>query len=204
MAIHTHDSHTTRKTCFVRRRRTLPLLVALSGSSRALVSRCRGDVEVVSRLMSSSVSRLSSLMGRVRMSRCVEVCRGLCRGVSRACRGAECQGVEGVCLEAKHTAAQQYCLYTIQLLHIQFPTELPHWVCLFIPSTTVFLLLGCSLWCCLLKLGGSRPAVAGPRGRRPSVHKAVDGPKPKKEVSSHFPAGTAMLRGSRCSSGSNF
>ena len=84
----------------------------------------------------------------------VEVCRGVSRimsrgveGVSRACRGAECQGVEGVCLEAKHTAAQQYCLYTIQLLHIQFRTELPHWVCLFIPSTTVFLLLGCSLWC---------------------------------------------------------
>ena len=63
---------------------------------------CQGveviDVQVVSRLMSSSVSRLSSLMGCVRMSRGVEGCRGLCRGVSRACRGSECQGVEGVCL----------------------------------------------------------------------------------------------------------
>ena len=57
--------------------------------SRALVSRCRGDVKVVSRLMSSSVSRLSSLMGCVSMSRCVEVCRGHVEGlsvkVSRVC-----------------------------------------------------------------------------------------------------------------------
>ena len=33
MAIHAHDSHTRRKICFVRLRRTLPLLVVLSGSS---------------------------------------------------------------------------------------------------------------------------------------------------------------------------
>ena len=55
--------------------------------ARALVSRCRGDVKVVSRLMSSSVSRLSSLMGCVRMSRCVEVCRGVSRCVEGMSRG---------------------------------------------------------------------------------------------------------------------
>ena len=77
----------------------------------------------------------------------------VCRGVSRACRGAECQGVEGVCLEAKHTAEQQYCLYTIQLLHIQFPTELPHWVCLFIPSIH-HRLLTVRLQLVVFKLGG--------------------------------------------------
>ena len=111
---------------------------------RALVSRCRGDVKVVSRLMSSSVSRLSSLMGCVRMSRGVEGCRGLCRGVSRACRGSECQGVEGVCLWRpnirlnNNTVCIRYSCCTYSFLQ---------WVCLFIPSTTVFLLLGCSLWC---------------------------------------------------------
>ena len=85
-------------------------------------------------------------------------------------------------MEAKHTAEQQYCLYTIQLLHIQFPTELPHWVCLFIPSTTVFLLLGCSLWCSSLGGRGQPSPVLEAVG--PKLHKAVDGPEPEEEVSS--------------------
>ena len=50
-------------------------------------------VEVVSRLMSSSVSRLSSLMGCVGMSRCVEVCRG---GVEGGVEGCVEGGVEGL------------------------------------------------------------------------------------------------------------
>ena len=116
--------------------------------SRALVSRCRGDVKVVSRLMSSSVSRLSSLLGCVGMSRCVELCRGLCRGVSRG-------HVEGLSVKvsrgcvSRPNMKQTHTRYIHHIrygsMHIHFLTKLPHWACFFIPTTTIFLLLGCSL-----------------------------------------------------------
>ena len=52
-------------------------------------------------------------------------------------------------------------VYTIQLLHIQFPT-------VGVPLHPLHhRLLTVRLQLVVLKLGGSRPAVAGPRGRRP-------------------------------------
>ena len=92
--------------------------------------------------MSSSVSRLSSLMGCVGMSRCVEVCRGHVEGlsvkVSRVCAWT---------LEAKHTARIRLHNNTVCIRYSCCTYSFLQWVCLFIPSTTVFLLLGCSLWC---------------------------------------------------------
>ena len=79
--------------------------------------------------------------------------------------------------EAKHTAAQQYCLYMIQLLHIQFPT-------VGVPLHSLHhRLLTVRLQLVVLKLGGSSPSpvleAVGPK-----LHNAVDGPDPEEEVSS--------------------
>ena len=75
-------------------------------------------------------------MGCVSMSRCVEVCRGHVEGlsvkVSRVCAWRPNIRLHN------NTVCIRYSCCTYSFLQ---------WVCLFIPSTTVFLLLGCSLWC---------------------------------------------------------
>ena len=142
---------------------------------RALVSRCRGDVKVVSRLMSSSVSRLSSLMGCVRMSRCVEVCRGHVEGLSVKVSRHEglCRGLNSdtVCMTVKiqlyaHTFSYKATSLGV-LLH-----PLHH------------RLLTVRLQLVVLKLGGRGQPSPVLEAVGPKLHKAVDGPEPEEEVSS--------------------